>query len=69
MEQRKSAVVMEDLNNSSQHKFSMERGGGHKAPPLDEELLVIDNCRERESVFFKNVVSEKKKKHWSYIAQ
>lgn len=50
--------MTEDLNNSSQHKFSLERGGGHKAPPLDEE--VIDSCRERESVFFKDVVSEKK---------
>lgn len=50
--------MMEDLNNSSQHKFSLERGGGHNAPPLDEE--VIDSCRERESVFFKDVVSEKK---------
>lgn len=34
----------------------MERGGGHKVPPLAEELLAMGNDREK-SVFFKGMAS------------
>lgn len=33
----------------------MESGDEHEAPPLAENLLVLDNCWEMENVFFKNV--------------
>jgi hypothetical protein len=30
--------------------------GGQEVPSLSEEQLVIESCRKRESVFFKDVV-------------
>lgn len=33
----------------------MEGDGGHEAPPLVEELLVTDGCRERESQFISKI--------------
>ena len=32
----------------------VEEGGGHTFPFLAEKLLVLDGCRGRESVFFKD---------------
>lgn len=56
---RKSLQLSFPVQDWAHDHFVMCRGGTHEAPPLTEELCIVNSFRQVKRLFFSGVVSGK----------